>query len=236
MGLGAAGVEHRRRGHFCRIAVVEDGLGSAGDEAICLFFADPADGCVAAFGEKRGAMARVVCVRGEDVDKPLVEHALTPVPRGATEASGQGAGGDLNPCSMASCLDEPGVVGFVEPSESLWVGDNRDIAQRETVVDGFLEPHGDCVVWRLQEEIARPVERGVSPVLKAWDHLRGELDIGAFGQAECDIGLGEGLAEVIDGLADALSPVFVEAGIDVRGAGGGCDAVVDGDSRHLQRG
>jgi hypothetical protein len=184
-------IEHWRRRHRGRFFVVEDGLGTLGDQAHGLGFADPFGGDVAAFGQDRRAVMRIMRVGGQDVHEPVVEHALAPVLRLAAEAAGQGAGSDLNPGAFARGPNEPLIVFIVEPSQAFRVRDDRDVARRDGVVEGFVKADGHRMVGRFEQVVAGLMQRGVRAPAQAEEQFGHKLDVGTVGQLQPDIGLRE---------------------------------------------
>jgi hypothetical protein len=88
---------------------------------------------------------------------------------------------------------------------------------------------------RLEQKISRVVQAGVRSALKPIREFRDDLDVGAMGQEERDVGMLERDSQLRHVATNAIRTILEQPWVDMRRAGSRRDAVGEGDTRHLER-
>jgi len=201
---------------------------------LSLACADPGCSEVTPFAQIRRALSRIMSIRGENADVPLIQHSLGPISRISPEGAREGAGRDLHP---DPAQDQPpyGVVMPANPRQTLRMGQDRNVPGRQNAEKELIHSRRGDVVGRLDQDIAAIGEREQVTGLKASDEVGHHVVVRAHDELQGDALIVEDLLQVLHGLADLRTAIMVNAGQDVRRAGDVRHAISDESPRHGQR-
>ncbi len=180
------------------------------------------------------ALTRIMSIRGENADVPLIQHSLGPISRISAEGARERAGRELHP---DPALGHPlyGVVMPANPRQTLRVGQDRNVAGCQNAEKELLHPRRRDVVGRFHEDVAGVGERDEVAGLKAGDEVGHDVIVGPHDELQGNALAVEHVLQPLDGRADLRAGVMVNAWQDVRRAGDMRHAIGDKGLRHGQR-
>ena len=192
-------------------------------------------GCeIAAFAQIRRTPSRIMSIRGENADVPLVQHPLRPISRISTEGARERPRRDLHPDAGSGEPPDRIVVGG-DPREALGMRQDRNVAGRQNSKKELLQPGGRHVMRGLDENVAGVGERQQMTCRKTPDEVGHHVIVRTRNELQRNAFLIEDGLQLPDGIADLRTAVMVKTWQDMRRAGDMGDAVGHERPRHIER-
>ena len=173
-------------------------------------------------------------IRGQNVNETFIKHALRPVFGAPTKSAYERACGDLHPDTgcrqLLDCL-----VLRTDPSEPLWMGQDRDIAGHQKIEEEVLKPSRRRMMRRLDQNIAGIGKCQELAGRKIIREILYHVNVGAGNQAQADLMSIQLVLQGLNSLADLRTRVLIKARQDVWRASDDRNAIGHKGARHVER-
>jgi hypothetical protein len=178
---------------------------------------------------------KIMGIRGQDRDQPLIEHAFGPILRIASKSTRERTGGHLHPDARLCQSRHHGVL-VPDPRQAFRMGEDGHITRHSDAEKQVFKARRRHMMGRFNQNVPAVIQAQQVPGSEAPDKIRRNVIVGPGDEPQANPGRVQVVLQLGDSLPDVRARVLIDPRQDVGCAGDHRDTIRNEGLGHLHSG